>query len=532
MKKRYKRKQVIKMRKKIFFQFLAITIILATITVNAATKPVYEMWVESPYITSGITVPEMSIIKAVRNNEVELFKLDSIGPNIYLAACESKGSSRGKNSNQSLSYISLYTLALTGSEYIIIDGITFSEEYYYDCSIQLNDLTTVTTGLTDSDPYYMVTPQGKYTSFQYGWGLWDEYAFISKNGKIGRTNCRVVNFEGSRQGSIKNINGKISYFETMFYNNDRNYGSLYYYPNNDDYKGNVNGILFDASGTLFTYYITSYHVNYYGTISSADATVVNNFGNRIYASTNIALQKKENIFPDGRKVEVKWQSVGDGIYELWYIINNADGTRRAVGPTGYSAYFGGAFNTYPISAIAINNSKFITYVNAMGNDWYNEYYRVAVVEETLTGEIDTGADIGTKNITPPNTADTIPINPQIDFGENDLPLGYNLNPTIKSDINTILLPDIVIVKKAGYISGVTNTGQSLGSLSSYDYGLGSSYIRFYTNGSNFQYYCYNPENLTVGIYNKSFVIGAKTIYIKVKIIAPPTNNGTTTSVFF
>jgi hypothetical protein len=167
----------------------------------------------------------------------------------------------------------------------------------------------------------------------------------------------------------------------------------------------------------------------------------------------------------------------------------------------------------------------------MGNDWYNEYYRVAVVEETITGEIDTGADIGTKNITPPNTADTIPIYQQIDFGETDLPLGYNLNPTIKSDINTILLPDIIIVKKAGYISGVTNTGQSLGSLSSYDYGLGASYIRFYTNGSNFQWYCYNPENLTVGIYNKSFVIGSKTIYVKVKIIAPPTNNGTTMVVF-
>ena len=39
------------------------------------------------------------------------------------------------------------------------------------------------------------------------------------------------------------------------------------------------------------------------------------------------------------------------------------------------------------------------------------------------------------------------------------------------------------------------------------------------------------RNFTVGTYNKTYYIGDKTIYVTVKVIAAPTNSGTTTVVF-
>ncbi len=250
---------------------------------------------------------------------------------------------------------------------------------------------------------------------------------------------------------------------------------------------------------------------------------------------------RSNVFPDGRYVMLSWMGMGGGLSELWYNIYNADNTLRATGPTGYSGSFASVFDTYPIAAFVVNNSKFIATLNMVERDWSKEYYRVAVVQESDTGEITGGGQLGNKNIAPPDTTDTEPVQRTIDFAQEDLPIGYNiknnvvgsnkLDSELRQQVNTIRLNDIVIVKKSGYISGTQNTGTTLSSYSYYDYSFGSDYIRIYSNGQNFLWYCYNPQSLTVGTYSKTYYIGDKTVYVTVKVIAPPANTGTTSVTF-
>lgn len=248
-----------------------------------------------------------------------------------------------------------------------------------------------------------------------------------------------------------------------------------------------------------------------------------------------------NVFPDGRYVKGSWTGVGNGIYELWYEIYNADGTVRAVGPTGYSGYFGSSFDTKDLTVYAINNSKFVVALSDLGSSFLKEYYRVAVVEESDTGEITSKTEVGEKSITPPEGADTEVIQPIIDFGKNDLPIGFNikdnavdtdkLETNLREQVNAIRLNDIVILKKDEYQSGSQNTGVTLSSFSKYDYSLGNSYVRIYTNGQYINWYCYSPETLITGTYNKSYIVGDKTVYVTIKVVQPPTNEGSTTVVF-
>lgn len=248
-----------------------------------------------------------------------------------------------------------------------------------------------------------------------------------------------------------------------------------------------------------------------------------------------------NKFPDGRYVTASWMGMGSGIYELWYNIYNPDGTLRATGPSGYSGYFGSVFNTYDLITYAVNNSKFLVCLGDIGNSFLKEYYRYAVVEETDTGEIVSKVELGEKTITPPNTSDTEVVQSTIDFGSSDLPLGYNikdnvidsgkLDAILREQVNSIRLNDIVVLAKEGYQGGEQNTGVTLSSYSNYDYSFGSSYIRLYTNGQYFRWYCYYPEDLTPGTYSKTITIGDKTVYVTFKIVDPPTNEGSTTVVF-
>ena len=248
-----------------------------------------------------------------------------------------------------------------------------------------------------------------------------------------------------------------------------------------------------------------------------------------------------NVFPDGRYVTASWTGVGSGISELWYNIYNADKTMRATGPTGYSGYFGSSFDRPDLIAWAVNNSKFIVCLGEIGNSFLKEYYRVAVVTETDTGEIVSSVELGEKNIIPPTDADTEIVQSTIDFGASDLPIGYNikdnvidsgkLDAILRDQVNSIRLNDIVILAKEGYQSGSQNTGVTLGSYSTYDYSFGSTYVRLYTNGQYFRWYCYYPENLTPGTYTKSIAAGDKTVYVTIKVICPPSNEGSTTVVF-
>lgn len=248
-----------------------------------------------------------------------------------------------------------------------------------------------------------------------------------------------------------------------------------------------------------------------------------------------------NVFPDGRYVTSSWTSVGNSIYELWYNIYNADGTLRATGPTGYSAYFYSTSSLYSLSSFAINDSKFIVCLGEVGNTFVKEYYRAVVVEETETGEVIGKVDLGEKNITPPQEADTEVVQNVIDFSKTELPIGYNIKDNVvdsakleislREQINSIILNDVVILKKDGYQGGSQNTGVKLESYSEYEHSLGDAPVRIYTNGQYFGWQCNNTELLTSGTYLKTLIVGDKTIYVTFKVVDVPTNDGATMVVF-
>lgn len=248
-----------------------------------------------------------------------------------------------------------------------------------------------------------------------------------------------------------------------------------------------------------------------------------------------------NTFPDGRYVTATWTGMGGGLAELWYNVYNKDGTLRATGPTGYSAQFGSSFDRYELLAFAVNNSKFVVCLADIGKSFLEEYYRVAVVQESDTGEITSKVQLGEKNITPPDTSDTEIVQPKIDFGREELPIGYNIKDNVidsgkleselREQVNAIRLNDIVILAENKYQSGSQNTGVTLGTFSKYEYSMGSTYIRLYTNGQYFRWYCNSPQKLTPGTYTKEFQVGDKTLYVTFKVIKPPTNDGSTTVVF-
>ena len=250
----------------------------------------------------------------------------------------------------------------------------------------------------------------------------------------------------------------------------------------------------------------------------------------------------DNTFPDGRKVTATLEGMGGGLYELWYSIYNKDGTLRSTGPTGFSDQFSTGIGGRPdMYAYAVNNSKFVVCLGLINNDFIAEYYRVAVVSEGDTGEVMSKVKLGEKNITPPDDSDTEVVQNKIDFGSNDLPLGYNikdnvidtgkLDAILREQVNSIRLNDIVILAKEGYQDGEQNTGVTLSDFSEYEYSFGSAFVRLYTNGQYFRWYCQNPEELEAGVYEKSFKIGDKTLYVTFKVVSPPTSEGSTMVVF-
>ena len=247
-----------------------------------------------------------------------------------------------------------------------------------------------------------------------------------------------------------------------------------------------------------------------------------------------------NVFPDGRYVEGSWESLGGSVSEIWYNIYNKDSTLRACGPSGYSEGIS-SVDGQELITYAINNSKFLVTYESIGRRFVREDYRVAVVQESDTGEITGKTQLGEKNITPPDTSDTEIIQPKIDFGQNDLPIGYNIKDNVidtdkleadlREQVNAIRLNDIVIVANDEYQSGGQNTGVTLGTFSQYDRSMGNGGLKLYSNGQYFRWYSTNPQNLREGTYNKSYTIGDKTVYVTFKIINPPSNDGSTTVVF-
>ena len=149
-------------------------------------------------------------------------------------------------------------------------------------------------------------------------------------------------------------------------------------------------------------------------------------------------------------------------------------------------------------------------------------------------------ELGEKNITPPDGSDTEVVQPKIDFGQNELPIGFNLKENVvdsnnletelREQVNAVRLNDIVILSNDKYQSGRLNTGVTLETFSDYDYSMGGT-IRVYSNGQNFCWYCNDPKQLTAGEYYQTYHIGDKTIYVKFIIVQPPSNEGSVVVVF-
>lgn len=339
-----------------------------------------------------------------------------------------------------------------------------------------------------------------------------------------------------RYAVIRSCNGS-----NYIYKQDSSSSSYYYWQA-------INEVVFDVSGNMTLTddkelrIQSSAHAGQNGYFASYNSFSLPNFTTISSGSVKAWWGRTlDNVFPDGRYVTASWTGMGNGMYELWYNIYNPDGTLRATGPSGYSGYFGSVFDTYDLIAWAVNDSKFIVCLGQLNNSFLKEYYRVAVVEETDTGEIVSKVELGEKTITPPNNSDTEVVQNKIDFGSQDLPIGYNikdnvidsgkLDALLREQVNSIRLNDIVVLAKEGYQSGEQNTGITLSSYSKYDYSFGSSYIRIYTNGQYFRWYCYYPEKLNPGTYSKTITIGDKTVCVTFKIVDPPTNEGSTTVVF-
>ena len=246
-------------------------------------------------------------------------------------------------------------------------------------------------------------------------------------------------------------------------------------------------------------------------------------------------------FPDGRYASGHWLGLGNSIYEIWYDIYSADGTLLATGPTGFTALASSPLYTSGIQVYAINNTKIIMCVSSLETTWHREFYRSSVATENDEGIIEVPMPIGKKNIVSPDNADTTPAKEVVDFAADNLELGFNVKnnvletdnftPELREQINTIRLDSIIFLTNEEYISGKQNTGITLDEFDEYDFDFGDTSVRFYSNGQYLCWYCDEPYRLNKGTYNVTYRVGDITVCPAIKVIAPPTNNSTTTVVF-
>lgn len=247
---------------------------------------------------------------------------------------------------------------------------------------------------------------------------------------------------------------------------------------------------------------------------------------------------KNNVFPDGRSMRGSWVN-NKNDQEMYIQTYDSAGTILSTTRTGWLRT---NYEDSIIYCYAVNNSKVVVALGRMENTDYYEFYRAGVLNETEDGEIGGfGGGGGTKNLTPPELSDTEPVQTSIDFNQTDLPIGFNLKdnivedtkltPQLREQINAVRLNDIVILRKEGYVSGTQNAGTMLEDFSQYDYAMGNTGVYVYSNGQNFNWYCTEPERLAEGVYNQTYYIGDKAVYVTFKVVQPPANDGITTVVF-
>ncbi len=178
------------MTKKIISMALFVILLFSLcIVANAETKKIeYEMWMESPYNTSGITFEELNIYRAKSINELTLYPLSRLGSNYYFAICEQKISNGGYNGNTKTSTHWVYVILRNGSDFIVLSSARFMEEYFWDRGVIINNLSDKVTNTSwytsrgSEVPYYVLQPIGRYGHSYYTGVL--EQMIVTSGGKI------------------------------------------------------------------------------------------------------------------------------------------------------------------------------------------------------------------------------------------------------------------------------------------------------------------------------------------------------------
>jgi len=247
---------------------------------------------------------------------------------------------------------------------------------------------------------------------------------------------------------------------------------------------------------------------------------------------------KKNYFSDGRYVLGEWSYVGD-VCEFYYTIYSPEGKLIAYGPTGFRTNT--SVDDYEPFIIVESDSKFIVSSGNLTYSKIREFYKVASIKNSDDNETVVGGTLGKKNLNPGVETDTVPVETEIDFSKDDLPIGFNLKDNVvdadklSSDVreqfNAIRLNDVVIIKDGNSIRDNQNTGTDLESYNQYDTSFGNEGIRIYTNGQKLYWYCSDTSGLDSGTYEKYYMIGNKIIYIRFKIVDKPDNSGVVTIQF-
>lgn len=525
--------------KKIIALFMGMAMCAAALP--AAAKTQREVWESSPGITCGVTGDEIMFNKAVHAGAVRMYNLSGIGERYYLGAVEEQRTDGGSNEKKKTSNLTYYSILETDDGFIILGKQKVSNEYYWNGNEGVLDISgsvnkSYYTSQGYEAPYYIINPHKKYT--YSGWNEYDDYIFIGSSGSI----AGMHDWSDYGQARYPMIYGdKLCTGQNMYYKNEQSY---YYYLSDGRTKavqkriiGIKNNSVADVEDPLL--------------VAAADVSEAN--GYKVFADgmegnmegkTSVKdwwQHYLDNKFSDGRYVTGRWVGMGNNIYEIWYDIYDKDGRLLSTGASDYSKEASSTLSTMPVRGFVINDTKIILCLSSLGNSWFSEYYRSTVVTENESGIIEVAQPLGKKNILSPENTDTEPVKDVLDFAADNLELGFNIRnniidtgkftPALREQINAVHLNDVVIIAKNGAVSGRQNAGTSLESYNKYDYSFGGEPIYFYTNGSNFNWLCTEPENLEPGIYDKTYEIGGKSIYITIKVIAPPSDNHAVTVVF-
>lgn len=527
--------------KKVIALLVAFILIMGTLPVMAKIQR--EVWEPSPGVTSGVTSSEIMFNKAIHMGDVRMYQLSSIGSRYYLGVVEEQRDDGGSNGKKKTSFLTYYSILETDDGFIILGSCGVSNEYYWD---GLEGVLDISSSINKSyytnqgyeAPYYIINPHDKYTYSD--WNEYDEFIFIGSNGGI----AIISDWTDYGQARFPMIfESKLYTGQNKYYSSSRSY---FYYLSDGSTKATKRRIIGIKNNAIV-------EVAAPASVAVTDITTANGYtvfndgmSGNMTARTGVKdwwHHYLDNKFSDGRYVVGRWVGMGNSMYEIWYDIYDKDGQLISTGASDFSTVASSSLRTTPLQGFVINDTKIILCLSSLDNDWFNEYFRAAVVTENEDGILEVPLPIGKKNIVAPGSSETIPVSSTVDFALDDLSLGFNIKENIigankltsglREQVNSIRLDPITIVIKEGSVRGKWNTGISLPSYNNHDYSYssGDTSVYFHSNGSTFNWSCSNPEKLIPGTYHKMYYVDGKSFYVKVNIIAPPSNDSATTVVF-